>query len=152
MKLLLCLILPSLMLEASFGDVLWRGGSPDARLSLAAGPPPLGNWFGAEGDELSFTLKSGDSFVAFQVGMVGPVTGLLREGLAANARNRGKTTSGCTIKFREDGAIDLTFKQSKELTVRISREDARELIRVSTAFLDERMAKHAKLEKNADLD
>ena len=69
------------------GDVVWDSKSEKSQLTLETGPMEK-RWGGTGTDELFFRVKDGTRTL-FSWGMVGPVVGLIQEGLAMNAR--GKT-------------------------------------------------------------
>jgi hypothetical protein len=150
------------MVAPCLGEVIWSGGSEESRLSLTKGPGIIGTTFGMKEDGLNFSVHRRNSSL-YKGDGVGQVTGLLREGLAANARDQVAHAGSTAIRFLQDGKIELTFTfqveaeakpeaKAKEYKVLLTRAEARELVRLAGAFFAEQIAKHAKAEPNADLD
>jgi hypothetical protein len=82
-SLVLCLFAAHCVAE---GDVIWESRGEKSQLALETGPMER-RWGGTGKDELFFRVKDGTRSL-FSWGIVGPVVGLIQEGLAMNARGK----------------------------------------------------------------
>jgi len=116
------------------GDVIWDSKSEKSQLTLETGPMEK-RWGGTGNDELFFRVKDGTRTL-FSWGMVGPVVGLIQEGVAMSARGKTIEIIGIPpVRFLESGSVELLFRIGADnFTVQITAAEARELVLATNRY------------------